>query len=160
MSAVTEGEADPGSLVGAIFESPDYRDRFCIRVRPGQYGVVDEVVTDWFIKQPAWIRLLSTNTVSRSGIDATMRGGGYTVGDNVGSWKVVGRNDNEIVFGDSMGFMEYRFSLRLLEREFLVEGSTAVRFLWHRTAKYYFALVRPFHRLFIRHLLTKATTET
>jgi hypothetical protein len=159
LSDVTECEPDPGSLVATIYDEPDYRDRFCVSVRPGQYGRVDQVASDWFTKQPAWIRLLSTNTVSTGGIETAIRQGGYGVGTRVGSWEVVQRNDNEIVFGHNMGFMEYRFSLRLLEQSLLVEGSTAVKFLWPRTGRYYFALVRPIHRRFVKLLLVKATSE-
>lgn len=155
---VLESEADRASLVGSTFDRPDYEDRFCIDVRPGQYRVVDEVATDWFDKQPALLRLLSTNSISRKGVEAATRDGGYAVGSAVGSWKVYQRDDNEIVFGDNMGFMEYRFSLRLADPPVAVEGATAVKFLWRRSGKFYFAIVRPLHRRFIKYLLIKATS--
>ncbi len=157
---MTEHEPDPDSLVGSIFDHADYRDRFRVEVPVGQYGSVDEVVDDWFTSQSSLIRLLSTNTLSLKTIDEAT-GHGYDVGSKIGSWKVVERDASEIVFGEPMGFMEYRYSLRLVERgNTAVEGSTAVKYLWRRTGKYYFALARPLHRRFIKRGLKAATSRS
>ncbi|MFV1991978.1 MAG: DUF2867 domain-containing protein, partial [Acidimicrobiales bacterium] len=135
---------------------PDYQDRFIIETTPGQYASVDQVATDWFTKQPGWIRLLSTNTRSSASIESAIVDGGFQVGTSVGSWKVVARNEDEIVFGERMGFMEYCYSLALRADEpVTIEGSTVVTYLWRRTGRFYFALVRPMHRRFIRFLLAK-----
>ncbi len=155
MSRVTECQPDDNSIVGSIHPNADYLDRFQISCKPGQYTSVDEVASDWFVKQPAWIRLLSTNTVTKKGVTQAIENGGYSEGSSVGSWKVIDRDDQEIVFGDSMGFMEYRFSLRLQDNNQLVEGATSVQYLWRRAGKFYFALVKPMHRLFIQYLLKK-----
>jgi hypothetical protein len=72
----------------------------------------------------------------------------------VGSWEVVERSDDEIVFGDSLGFMQYRFSFRRIDDEH-IEAATAVRYRWRRTGRFYFALVRPFHRRFVAHALAR-----
>ncbi len=153
---MTELEADSASLVGSFYSEPDYRDRFVIHLDPQKYESVDQVVTDWFTKQPAWIRLLSTNSISKAGITSNVEFGGYTVGHSVGSWTVLDRNDTEILFGDQMGFMEYRFSFRLVPgTPEVLEGSTAVKFLWKRTGRFYFALVKPMHRRFTRLLLAR-----
>ena len=153
---VAELDPDDDSLVGSLYDRPDYRDQFAITVPTGTYASVDEVATDWFMKQPAWIRLLSTNTMSRKAVETAASAGRYEIGAAVGSWVVIERNEQEIVFGDNMGFMEYRFSIRLLTGDTeTVEGSTAVRFLWRRTGRFYFALVRPLHRRFVKYLLVR-----
>ena len=37
----------------------------------------------------------------------------FTVDEHIGNWKIYLRDDKEIVFGDDMGFMEYRFAMRI-----------------------------------------------
>jgi len=156
---VTELEVETTGLIASCYEEPDYRDRFAVAIEPDQYRSVDEVVSDWFSKQPTWILALSANTLSRTRVDAAIEEGGYAVGDSIGSWKVIARNDSEIVFGDNMGFMEYRYSFRLIDGSpGSVEGATAVKFLWRRTGRFYFALVRPLHRRFIKTLLRKTVS--
>ncbi len=53
------------------------------------------------------------------------------------------RNQDEIVFGDHMGSMEYRFSFRLCSERSRVEGATAVKFVWRRSGRSYRWLVQP-----------------
>jgi Protein of unknown function (DUF2867) len=154
--AVVEQTPKDESLARSLCDLPDYQDRFSVETTPGQYATVDQVAADWFTKQPSWIRLISTNTLSSAGIESEIAEGGFRVGTTVGSWKVVARNGHEIVFGESMGFMEYNYSLSLsADKPNTIEGSTVVRYLWRRTGRFYFALVRPLHRRFIRFLLAK-----
>ena len=157
-NSVHEREPRSDSIAG-LQSRWDYRDRFVIPTTTDQYANVDQVVTDWFLKQPRWLRLLSTNTMSQAGIDQAITLGRFRVGSAVGSWRVVRRDDQEIVFADSMGFMEYWVSFLLpVEQTSTVEASTAVRYLWPRSGRFYFALVRPLHRRFIRLLLTTTVT--
>ncbi|MFT4657620.1 MAG: hypothetical protein ACI8V4_001796 [Ilumatobacter sp.] len=53
------------------------------------------------------MRVRSTNTTSKAGVEQAIDEGGFQVGRSVGSWKVIQRDDDEIVFSDSMGFMGY-----------------------------------------------------
>ena len=151
---------DSRSLVGSQYDQPDYQDRFVTDVRAGRYRNVDEVVNDCFTKQPTWLRLLSTNTFSKKGVEAAIAGGGYEPDSAVGSWIVIERNHEEIVFGDDMGFMEYRFSMRLdPEDPSYVEASTAVRYKWRRTGRFYFAAVRPMHKRFVVMSMRSAVSD-
>jgi len=155
---VTEREPRGDSLT-ARDPGWDYRDRFTVNTTAGQYDTVDQVVSDWFTQQPFWIRLLSTNTVSLAAVARIDASGGYRVGSAIGSWRVVHRDEHEIVFGDSLGFMKYWYSLALpSDAPNTVEGSTAVRYLWRRTGGFYFTLVRPFHQLFVKLALAKTVS--
>ncbi len=149
---ITATQPAGDSLVASIYENPDYLDCFVAAVGPDTFERVDDVATAWFMGQPAWLRLLSTNTLSKGAVeDAIARG--YRVGDTVGSWEIITRNDEEIVFGENMGFMQYRMSFRLPSAGDRIEAGTAVRFLWHRTGKFYFALVQPLHPRFVKMVL-------
>jgi len=73
----------------------------------------------------------------------------YKIGSKVGTWKVFDRSDKEIVFGESLGFMDYRFSMRFDKGDAeYIEVSTVVK--TNSTAgKFYFALVKLLHRKFV-----------
>ena len=62
--------------------------------------------------------------------------------------KIFNRNKNEIVFGDDMGFMEYRFSMLYNPNTNRVEVSTLVHYK-SIMGKYYFALIKFMHKKFI-----------
>lgn len=133
----------------------NYQDRFSIETAQAQYGHVDDVVADWFRNQPTWLRLVSTNSLSRRSVENAVADG-FVVGTKVGTWVVVARDDTEIVFSDSMGFMRYWFSFSLCRgKPDTVEASTSVRYLWSRTGGFYFAMVKPMHRRFVKLLLRK-----
>ncbi|MFN3217835.1 MAG: DUF2867 domain-containing protein [Acidimicrobiales bacterium] len=152
----TELPLDTDTLVAGVFEAPDYADRFAIACDPERHRTVDDVATDWFTRQPRWVRLLSTNSLSTTGVERAIAEGGYRVGSAVGSWAVFERSDDEIVFGDSLGFMEFRTAFRLPpDRPGTAEAATVVRYRWRRTGRFYFALVRPMHRRFIPSLLER-----
>ncbi len=155
--SVVSASPESDSLVNSAYEAPDYRDRFVATVASNAFVNVDAVVDQWFRHQPGWLRLLSTNTLRKRHI-ANSIGSSYAVGDSVGSWEVVDRSVDEIVFGDDMGFMEYRFSFRRVDAQH-IEAATAVQYLWPRTGRFYFSLVRPLHRRFVAYALRRTVAE-
>lgn len=101
------------------------------------------------------MRVRSTNTTSKAGVEQAIDEGGFQVGRSVGSWKVIQRDDDEIVFSDSMGFMGYWYTFLLPANEpNTVEGSIAVRYLWPRAGRFHFALARLGQRRFLKLLIT------
>lgn len=139
------------TLVAAMYDEPDYRDAFLI---PGNWHNVEEFTTAFFTGQPRLLARLSMNS-SPAVIRAAVGDQSYAEGSSVGSWRVHGRSDREIVFGDDMGFMEYRFSFRLRDDE-QIEASTAVKYKSARMGPIYFSIVKPFHRRFVAIALRNA----
>ncbi len=143
-------------LIGARSEVPLSNS---VHEREPRSDSIAGLQSRWDYRDRFVIPLLSTNTLSQAGIDQAITLGRFRVDSAVGSWRVVRRDDQEIVFADSMGFMEYWVSFLLpVEQTSTVEASTAVRYLWPRSGRFYFALVRPLHRRFIRLLLTTTVT--
>ncbi len=142
------------SLIAQAYATPDYTDRFVATVEPDRFASVDELARTWFVTQPRWVQILSANTLSRGTILAQVESTAYQSGDAVGSWVVVERTHDEIMFGQPMGFMEYRFSFRRPD-ESTIEVATAVVYLWRRTGKVYFSLVKPMHRRFVRIIIDR-----
>ena len=128
------------SIVYDIFETVDYRDCFLLSFEKDRFQTVDDFAKVYFDSQPSWLRIVSMNILSK------VKNYNFQVGESVGSWQIFARDSNEIVFGEGMGFMDYRFSMRLVERG--VEVSTVVK-LNGVMGKYYFSLVKLFHKKFV-----------
>ena len=141
-----------GTLLEAAYANPDYRDAYLVTTKHPM--PVEDFATGFFLSQPRWLARVSMNlgddTSRRHAIEARE----YAEGSSVGSWRIHGRADNEIVFGEHMGFMEYRFSM-LRRPDGRIEAGTTVRYL-KRFGPIYFAFVKPFHRGFIRIVLKNA----
>ncbi len=154
-NTVEPSEPSVGTLVAASFTEPDYRDGFDVIL--GEDGVDDvaEFARAYFLSQPRWLSLVSMNLVTRQRLVEEVGDGDFAMGDTIGSWKVFDRSDDEIVFGDHMGFMEYRFSFRRVDRH-LVQASTSVKYVWPRVGPVYFGLVKPMHVRFV--LMSLRTT--
>ncbi len=56
------------SLIAQAYATPDYTDRFVATVEPDRFASVDELARTWFVTQPRWVQILSTNTLSRGRI--------------------------------------------------------------------------------------------
>lgn len=143
---ITVVEPSADSEIAATYVKPDYRDAFLV---PAQgWATVEQFASAYFLNQPRWLSMVSMNLTSRAKLVAALADSGFAQGSAVGAWQVHRRSDNEIVFGDDMGFMEYRFSMRLLASGD-IEASTAVKYRWQRMSHLYFSIVKPMHRRFV-----------
>ena len=146
---IKETKPNQTSLVYNAFEKIDYRDAFRISFEKDIFQSIDEFARQYFKSQPSWLRLISMNTTSREKIEENLKKSNFQIDTNIGSWKIFNRNENEIVFGESMGFMDYRFSMRLDKYATdNIEVSTVVT-LNSFMGKYYFALVKLMHKKFV-----------
>ncbi len=142
-------EANQNSLVYTSFNKIDYRDAFKIKYIKNTFQNIDEYAKVYFLSQPTWLRLISMNTISKQKIIESVNQSNFQIDSNIGSWKIFTRNDKEIVFGDSMGFLDYRFSMRLDKTQTDdIEVSTVIK-LNGFMGKYYFAGVRLMHTKFV-----------
>jgi hypothetical protein len=158
MSAINVRPTEPtlGTLIAAAYPAPDYRDAFL--VNSGCNDRIEDFATNFFLRQPRWIAKVSMNLGGGTSRLEAIGAGGYPDCSSVGSWKVHGRSENEIMFGDHMGFMEYRFSV-LQRTDGCIEAVTVVKYL-KRFGHIYFAIVKPFHRAFIKIALRNAADAT
>jgi len=137
------------SLVYNAFDVVNYRDAFKIISPKDTFKNIDDFANKYFTSQPNWLRLISMNTVSKEKMKENLKKSNFQINTKIGSWKIFNRNENEIVFGESMGFMDYRFSMRL-DKGITddIEVSTIVTFNW-KLGKYYFAIVKLMHKKFV-----------
>lgn len=151
---ITPCTPTPHTFIAGAYEQPDYNDAYIV----GDANVDDVATfaTQFFLSQPAWLAKASMNTPKRQQRIDAIATGDYEVGSAVGTWKVHGRNNDEIVFGEHMGFMEYRFSF-LRRPDGRVEASTSVQYV-RRFGRIYFAIVKPFHIRFVKLALRNAAS--
>jgi hypothetical protein len=155
-NSVTATRPTPGTLVDTAFTSADYRDEFVVSTATA-HERVDDFARAYFLAQPGWLSLVSSGIWAKEKRQALLAGHRFDAGSSIGSWKVYDRTDDEIMFGDNMGFMEYRFSMRLdPEDGQRIFASTAVHYLWRRTGRFYFALAKQAHTRFVPFALGKA----
>lgn len=153
-SLIREVDPPADALVARALPRVDYRDAIQARITKGSLADIDAFARRLFLSQPAWLRAISTNVPSRARMAQILGATRFAAGDRIGSWRVYDRGRDEIVFGESFGFMEYRFSLRLREgaESDAVEAASVVQ-LSGRTGRAYFAVVRPLHQPFVRTML-------
>jgi hypothetical protein len=142
---ITEITPIDSTLAFKEFKQIDYQDSFEII---GSFKSVDEFAKEYFLSQPLWLSVVSMNIFSKKSIKKAIDKSLFTQDSSIGSWKIYTRDEKEIVFGDDMGFMEYRFFMLWVD-ETKVKVGTVVQFKG-RFGKYYFAMVKLMHKKFIR----------
>ncbi len=146
----------PGTLISAAYSDPDYRDAF--RVSPACGDRVEDFATAFFASQPGWLAKVSMNLGDKKSRHDAIKGANeYAEGSSIGSWKIHGRTNDEIMFGEHMGFMEYRFSM-LRRPDGAIEAATSVKYL-KRFGHLYFGVVKPFHIGFIKLALRNTSSH-
>ena len=138
-------------LVSTALEHIDYSDCFVENIDIKQFETIDIFVKRYFETQPRGLAIISMNIFSKKGIQKALKNNFFTIKDSVGNWKIYLRDDKEIVFGDDMGFMEYRFSMRLDDSRLYV--ATIVQYKG-KMGKYYFSIVKLLHQRFVLLSLT------
>jgi len=133
-------------LVSSILLPIDYSDCFETVISQDKFPNIDTFVQKYFETQPRCLMAISMNIFKKETMQKVLARGTFNIDESVGSWKVYARNKDEVVFGDDMGFMEYRFSMRLDDKRLRV--ATVVQYKG-KMGKYYFSLVKLLHQKFV-----------
>ena len=141
----------PHSLVFSALPEPDYRDALAAEIPAGTYATITDFARSFFLAQPSWLRAISMNLLSQSKMQEAVTRTNFKPGDAIGSWKIYAENADEIVFGEALGFMTYRFSLSLKRGapSDTIVASTIAK-TNSRFGKVYFSLVKLVHKYFVR----------
>ena len=132
-------------LAATLLESIDYTDCFELKL---DFDTIDNFAKDYFLAQPAWLHFVSFGILRKKTLIPILEKTTFQTSTTIGQWKVYGRNENEIVFGQNMGFMEYCFSFKQEDKETL-KVSTLVEYK-SKMGKYYFAIVSLLHKPFVK----------
>ena len=143
---IVEKDINTSILAYKEFEHIDYED--CFKIAAINFAGVDEFAKEYFLSQPLWLNIVSQGMFSKKNIEKKIETSRFQKNTYIGTWKVFNRNENEIVFGDDMGFMEYRFSMVFKAKTNRIEVSTLVQYK-SIMGKYYFLLIKFMHKKFI-----------
>lgn len=143
---IVEKEINTSTLAYKEFQQIDYVD--CFNITDIRFNGVDEFAKEYFLSQPLWLHIVSQGMFSKKSIKKKIEESKFQKNTCIGTWKIFNRNKNEIVFGDDMGFMEYRFSMLYNPKTNRIEVSTLVHYK-SIMGKYYFALIKFMHKKFI-----------
>ena len=138
-------------LVSTALAHIDYSDCFTTVIDTKKFHTIDTFVQRYFSTQPRWLAMISMNLFSKASMQKALKDKHFTVGEHIGNWKIYLRDDKEIVFGDDMGFMEYRFAMHIDDDLLCV--ATVVQYKG-KMGKYYFAFVKLLHQKFVLLSLT------
>jgi len=138
-------------LVSTALEHIDYSDCFTTVIDTKKFTTIDTFVKRYFETQPRWLAMISMNLFSKTSMQKALKNNHFTVDKHIGNWKIYLRDDKEIVFGDDMGFMEYRFAMRIDDD--ILRVATVVQYKG-KMGKYYFAFVKLLHQKFVLLSLT------
>ena len=133
-------------LVSTALEPIDYSDCFSTIIDIQRFTTIDTFVKRYFETQPRWLAMISMNLFSKSSMQKALKDNHFTVNEQISNWKIYLRDDKEIVFGDDMGFLVYRFAMRIDDD--LLHVATVVQYKG-KMGKYYFAFVKLLHQKFV-----------
>ncbi len=149
----------------------DYRDRFSERFSRTSQIEVDDVSAVILRTLPNWLgQLMGVRNLivrpfglSGSGLgsfEESLKRSSQSVGDEIGPWKVIERNESEIVLHGVDKHLEFHCSLELAARqdEYELSFSTTVH-IKNALGRRYFFFVRPFHRAIVQAMLRKIAAE-
>ena len=144
-NTITEIKYKGNTLVSTLLNPIDYTDCFELKL---QIDTIDNFTRDYFLAQPTWLRLISFGLLRKKVLIDLLDKTYFQKNDSIGQWKIYGRNEKEIVFGQDMGFMEYCFSFYQKDEETL-NVSTIVQYKG-KMGKFYFAIVSLLHKPFVK----------
>jgi len=133
------------TLASRQLESIDYRDCFELNTN---IDSIDEFTKEYFLAQPTWLRIVSISVIQQKSIINVLNHTTFDKNNRIGQWRVYDRDEDEIIFGQDMGFMEYCFSFKKHDEQ-TIRASTTVQYKG-RFGKYYFAIVSLLHKLFVK----------
>jgi hypothetical protein len=161
MIEIREIQPVTDALIQSALPDADYHDAHEVKITSGRFTTIEEFARAYFLAQPAWLRTISMNQPSRAKLERTVNIAKFEPGESIGSWRIYMRNADEIVFGESLGFMTYRFSLRLkrgTDTDTIIASTVAK--MNNPLGKMYFAIVRLVHKRFVRLSLANALSTT
>jgi len=147
---ITEVGVPHNSLINYEIETPTYMDGLKFELKSGESVDVRELVKNFFISQPIWLLTIMNNTISKSKLEQSLNNIDSRQGCRAGHWKVSKANENEIVFGEWLGFIEHRLSFYKVnnrKNEFMIMSSVKTH---NKFGAFYFFFVKLVHMRLVK----------
>jgi hypothetical protein len=151
----------------AEFQNTNYEDSISIEIDTNKDYTVDYIATLFFSSLPDWVLgLLKFRNIIVKPFGLKMDGTfmlekiqtdiNYIIGDNAVFFKVIKRNENELVIAENDKHLNFRTSIlieSLSENNKLKVSSLTIVKYNNLFGEIYFLPVKPFHKLIIKTLL-------
>ena len=138
------------SLINDEIDSPVYMDALKFNIPSDENIDIQNMVRSFFNSQPLWLLAIMINIISKHKLKLSLQQNTFIEGARVGHWKVSSSSNTEIVFGESLGFIEHRLSFYKVnnkKNEFMTMSSVKT-YNWF--GKIYFFFVKLVHLKLIK----------
>jgi hypothetical protein len=132
-------------LASKLLQPIDYSDCFELK---SEFTTIDNFAKNYFVAQPSWLRAVSFGIFRKKTLDKILAHISFQKDEVIGQWRVYGRDEKEIVFGQHMGFMEYCFTFHQEDNQ-TIKVATVVQYKG-KMGRYYFAIASLLHKLFVQ----------
>lgn len=165
MAKVRDNRIVPAnSIMKKSFGKPDYQDAFYVKLETASNLSIDDIFYTVSTYNPRWMKFLmkvrdflvrfaglKTSHQINCELPEKVR---YEPGSRSGLFRILDRNENEIVFFENDKHLNFQSSLYLRKDpdKTTLYSITHVHFN-NFTGKFYFFFVRPFHRFIIKMML-------
>ena len=156
---INEVDVLSGSLINEEIKSPVYMDALKFELNTSEKVDIADMVRNFFNSQPRWLLAIMINIISKNKLEESLERNNFTQGSKVGHWKVSKANKAEIVFGESLGFIEHRLSFCKInndKNEFMTMSSVKTL---NRFGKFYFFFVKLVHMRLVKFALNNMHRE-
>lgn len=110
-SLMNETAKTEALLMQQSLDSFDYIRSFQIFYIKNRFQSIDHFCKDYFLLQPFWIRIFGFRFLSKYSLLRSIEASHFQIGTTIGERIIVNRDENEIVFGNSTMFLDYRLSM-------------------------------------------------
>ena len=153
-NTIKEIDYNNNLLVSTLLQPIDYSDCFELK---SEFSTIEDFTKNYFLSQPMWLRALSFGIFRQKTLDKSLNTS-FEKDNKIGQWKVYGKNNKEIVFGQHMGFMEYCFTFHQEDNQ-TMKVATVVQYKG-KMGKYYFAIASLLHKPFVQLSLRNALEKS
>jgi len=159
MGSVIKSKSLPEkSIILKSVETIDYFDSF--KINKATSDTIDKIVVEIF-NSPAWVESLMSIRNSmvkifglKTGKQTEPEKDFYPIGSKLKYFRVIDRNENEIVFGEKDKHLNFISSILIDRTASEIYLNTLVHFN-NIGGRLYFLPVKPFHKIIIKSLLKK-----
>lgn len=156
---VIEVAIPTGFLINKEIESPVYMDALKFELNTTNNIELQDMVKNFFRAQPIWLLAIMINITSRIKLKARLDDNDLSQGSHVGHWRIAQSTDGEIVFSESMGFIEHRLAFckkQSSRNEFMTVSSVKTH---NQLGRLYFFFVKLVHLRLIKFAINNMYRE-
>lgn len=137
----------------------DFEDTFATVNRQDNLLEITKLIFDNSPKWVSWLMALRNTLVKFIGLQTEKPSTaviGFKEGEYIGFFQIMSIQDNDIVLGADDSHLNFRAIISCnSDQEYNIDLTTLVEFN-NKTGRIYFSLIKPFHKIVVKHMLKQA----